>query len=158
MCALPWSCTVDWTRWRHKTTAEKGPAPRSCIGPRTCQGRPCVCLSLTVAQQARFARRRHTRVFQHLCFEVLARRRRTFGDIRPQSSGGANYSVTALSFPTVILAVNFFRFQRCCFRLGLKHCSTVRINFGLYFESVKVEVLKLIYTQTFMFKIFCISC
>jgi len=28
--------TVDWTWWRHKTTAQRGPAPRSCIGPRTC--------------------------------------------------------------------------------------------------------------------------
>jgi len=28
--------TVDWTRWRHNNTAQRGPAPRSC----TCQGRP----------------------------------------------------------------------------------------------------------------------
>jgi len=28
--------TVDWTWWRHKITAEKGPTPRSCIGPRIC--------------------------------------------------------------------------------------------------------------------------
>jgi len=42
ICALPWSfTTVDWTRWRHKATAHRGSAPRSCIGPRTCQGRPC---------------------------------------------------------------------------------------------------------------------
>jgi len=28
--------TADWTRWRHKITAQtqRGPAPRSCIGPR----------------------------------------------------------------------------------------------------------------------------
>jgi len=33
----PWSyCTVDWTRWRHKTTAQRGPVPSSCIGLRTC--------------------------------------------------------------------------------------------------------------------------
>jgi len=25
--------TVNWTRWRHKITAQWGPAPRSCIGP-----------------------------------------------------------------------------------------------------------------------------
>jgi len=36
--------TVDRTRWRHNTTAYIGPAPRSCIGPRTCQGRPCLKL------------------------------------------------------------------------------------------------------------------
>jgi len=28
--------TVDWTRWRHKITAQRGPTPRSCIGPRIC--------------------------------------------------------------------------------------------------------------------------
>jgi len=33
--------TVDWSRWRHDTTAQTGPAPESCIGPRTCWGRPC---------------------------------------------------------------------------------------------------------------------
>jgi len=27
------SSTVDWTRWRHKITGQRGPAPRSCIGP-----------------------------------------------------------------------------------------------------------------------------
>jgi len=26
--------TVDWIRWRHKITAQKGSTPRSCIGPR----------------------------------------------------------------------------------------------------------------------------
>jgi len=31
---------VDRTRWRHKITAHRGPAPRSCIGPRICWGRP----------------------------------------------------------------------------------------------------------------------
>jgi len=37
MCSLPWSySTVDWKRWRHKTTAQRGPAPKSCIGPRAC--------------------------------------------------------------------------------------------------------------------------
>jgi len=31
------SCsTVDWVRRRHNTTAESGPAPESCTGPRTC--------------------------------------------------------------------------------------------------------------------------
>ena len=33
--------TVDWTQWRHKITAQRGPALRSCIGPRTCQAQPC---------------------------------------------------------------------------------------------------------------------
>jgi len=28
--------TVDWRRWRHKITAQRGPAPRSCIRPRIC--------------------------------------------------------------------------------------------------------------------------
>jgi len=28
--------TVDWTRWHHKITAQRSPAPRSCIGPRIC--------------------------------------------------------------------------------------------------------------------------
>jgi len=28
--------TVDWTWWRHKIIAQRGPAPRSCIGPRIC--------------------------------------------------------------------------------------------------------------------------
>jgi len=28
--------TVDWTRWCHKITAQRGPAPRSCIGPSIC--------------------------------------------------------------------------------------------------------------------------
>jgi len=28
--------TFDWTRWLHKITAQRGPAPRSCIGPRIC--------------------------------------------------------------------------------------------------------------------------
>jgi len=27
--------TVDWTRWRHKITAQRAPAPSSCIGPHT---------------------------------------------------------------------------------------------------------------------------
>jgi len=37
MFALPWSYnTVDWTRRCHKATAQRGPAPGSCIGPRTC--------------------------------------------------------------------------------------------------------------------------
>jgi len=32
-----WSfSTVDWIRWHHRATAQRGPAPRSCIGPRTC--------------------------------------------------------------------------------------------------------------------------
>jgi len=26
--------TVEWTRWRHKITAQKDPEPRSCVGPR----------------------------------------------------------------------------------------------------------------------------
>jgi len=26
--------TVDWTGWRHEITAQTGPTPRSCIGPR----------------------------------------------------------------------------------------------------------------------------
>jgi len=26
--------TVDWTRWRHKITAQRGPVPSSCIEPR----------------------------------------------------------------------------------------------------------------------------
>ena len=30
----PTTCnTVDWTRWLQKITAQRGPAPRSCIGP-----------------------------------------------------------------------------------------------------------------------------
>jgi len=28
--------TVDWTRCRRKITAQRGPASRSCIGPRIC--------------------------------------------------------------------------------------------------------------------------
>jgi len=28
--------TVDRARWRKNTTAQRGPALRSCIGPRTC--------------------------------------------------------------------------------------------------------------------------
>jgi len=27
---------VDRAQWRHNTTAQRGPAPRFCIGPRTC--------------------------------------------------------------------------------------------------------------------------
>jgi len=27
--------TVDWARWRNTTTVQRGPAPGSCIGPRT---------------------------------------------------------------------------------------------------------------------------
>ena len=34
--------TVDWACWRHKTTAHRGPALKSCIGTRTCSGRPCL--------------------------------------------------------------------------------------------------------------------
>jgi len=36
--------TIDWARWRHNTTAWMGPAPRSYIGPRTCQSRHCLKL------------------------------------------------------------------------------------------------------------------
>ena len=32
--------SVDWARWRQNTTAWRGPAPKSCIGPRTRWGRP----------------------------------------------------------------------------------------------------------------------
>jgi len=32
--------TVDWMRWCNKTIVQRGPAPRSCIGPRICSGRP----------------------------------------------------------------------------------------------------------------------
>jgi len=37
--------TVDWTRWRHKIIAQRGPALRSCIGPRTCLGQPWLWLT-----------------------------------------------------------------------------------------------------------------
>jgi len=33
--------TVDWGRWRQNAVAQRGPAPRSCIGHRICWGRPC---------------------------------------------------------------------------------------------------------------------
>jgi len=29
------SSTVDWVRWRHNNTPQRGHAPRSCIGSRT---------------------------------------------------------------------------------------------------------------------------
>ena len=32
--------TVDCARWRNNTTAQRGPASRSCIGPHACWGRP----------------------------------------------------------------------------------------------------------------------
>jgi len=36
-CVLSWSySTVDWTRWRHRITAQRGPSSRSCIWPHTC--------------------------------------------------------------------------------------------------------------------------
>ena len=46
ICRVSWySCrtfsqkgrsAIDWARWRHKTNAHRGPAPKSCVGPRTC--------------------------------------------------------------------------------------------------------------------------
>ena len=39
--ALPRSySTVDLTRWRYKTIAQRGPAPRSCIGPPPARAGP----------------------------------------------------------------------------------------------------------------------
>jgi len=32
--------TIDWTRWRHKITSQRGPTLRSCIGPASARAGP----------------------------------------------------------------------------------------------------------------------
>ena len=40
-CALPWSySTVDWTPRRHKTTTQRGPAPKFALGPAPARAGP----------------------------------------------------------------------------------------------------------------------
>jgi len=42
--------TVDWTRWRHKITAQRGPAPRSCIEPASARAGPALIYSVSYWQ------------------------------------------------------------------------------------------------------------